>query len=976
MQTSPARSRPLGALVAVGSCAGFVVGLADGARAGVAVGADATGVACAALLAASTDALLALPVFGCIAALVFVLRVSRLSTRRPRRSVEVAVAVVFGLGAGLAAFAALMVTEARRNRLLATGIVAGAAIGVAAFGACATPTLARALSRLAPRRRDRRAPDPDPGTADAPAPPVRGASGTPSAVRAIALVVVATLAGAGVQVVASQVRLPVRAARAWPAVLGLAVLCMISPAALLWASRLPGRRLSAHPGRLVRIAAAVGVAWALGVAAFVRASWEHALRFLPWTHVGVAAAILLLTWLALLPRAARVLVPDWPPRRWWSALGPWLVACALVTLATSELEPARKAIFARAGLAGPTLLAARAGLDRDGDGYARWLGGGDCDDGDSTIHPGVLDDPDDGIDQDCDGEDAHAGSLPSARMAPVPEAVPRALNLLLITIDTLRADHLGCYGYPRPTSPALDRLAAEGSLFVNGWAHAPSTRYSMPAIATGRWPSAIAWDESIWWPRIEPGVRTLGEAMKSAGYVTAAFYSFDYFALADHRGFERGIDFYRADRAVLHRSVNGPMESRGSSSREMADDAIAFFEAHRGEKVFLWVHFYDPHLSYEPHAEVPSFGSSRVDLYDGEIRFTDLHVGRLLGRLRELGLWERTAVVVTGDHGEGFGEHGVTEHGFDLYAAQTKVPLIVRVPGLPARRVERPAGHVDLAPTLLNLARGAPEPSFLGRSLLPELSGASGASPADPGSDPDPTVASQEPAVFQEVTSERGKKRALVTRDLHLIWNWTPDNTTECYDRRTDPGELHDLWGRRSAAPCRLLKATLGRLVSVLAVPPELGAKLARGVFAPGFALAAPQVALDARVGSGVRVLGYTASPLRVHPGEAVHVQLQLECLAPVPSGWRAFFHLRSLGTPGFFRNLDHVPVEGTMPFERWRPGFRFVDRFEVVLPEGAPPGRYGLFFGMFRGTERMPVTPAAASDGAGAVRILELELL
>ena len=316
-------------------------------------------------------------------------------------------------------------------------------------------------------------------------------------------------------------------------------------------------------------------------------------------------------------------------------------------------------------------------------------------------------------------------------MAPVPDAVPRDLNLIFLTIDTLRADHLGCYGYGRPTSPEIDALAARGRRCSRTGGPTRRRRATRcPRIASGRWPSAITWDESIWWPRMGPQVRTLAEALHDGGYFTGACSASDYFAPGDHRGFERGIDLYRADRASLHRAVNGPMESRGSSSREMADDAIAFFDAHQDRKFFLWVHFYDPHLSYEPHAEVPSFGTARVDLYDGEIRFTDLHLGRLLAHLRELGLWDRTAIVLTGDHGEGFGEHGVTEHGFDLYAAQTKVPFIVRVPGLPAQRARVPAGHVDIAPTLVNLARGNAEPGFLGRSLVPELTGAATPAPA------------------------------------------------------------------------------------------------------------------------------------------------------------------------------------------------------------------------------------------------------
>src|SRR5204862_6457101 len=167
---------------------------------------------------------------------------------------------------------------------------------------------------------------------------------------------------------------------------------------------------------------------------------------------------------------------------------------------------------------------ARVALDFDHDGYPALLGGGDCNDHDPSINPGAEEWPDDGIDQNCDGKDASAAALRAPPLAPVPPAVPPDLNLLLVTIDTLRADHLGCYGYRRPASPEIDRLAAQGTLFENGWAHAPSTRYSMPAIATGRWPSAIGWNESIWWPGIAPGQHTIGVALKALGYHTGAFF--------------------------------------------------------------------------------------------------------------------------------------------------------------------------------------------------------------------------------------------------------------------------------------------------------------------------------------------------------------------------------------------------------------------------------------------------------------------
>ena len=185
--------------------------------------------------------------------------------------------------------------------------------------------------------------------------------------------------------------------------------------------------------------------------------WGDNLRFAPWTDIlgglaiavaGIGAAL----WLRRFPLHRPGATPGWA-----AAVG---VAAALLLLRASESEPARKAGSARAALVGAALEAGRAMLDFDGDGYARALGGGDCDDSDPDVHPGAIDLPGDGIDADCDGQDATDALPPPATMAELPASVPPDLNLLLVTIDTLRADHLGCYGYGRATSPAIDALAA------------------------------------------------------------------------------------------------------------------------------------------------------------------------------------------------------------------------------------------------------------------------------------------------------------------------------------------------------------------------------------------------------------------------------------------------------------------------------------------------------------------------------------
>src|SRR5262249_21964135 len=148
---------------------------------------------------------------------------------------------------------------------------------------------------------------------------------------------------------------------------------------------------------------------------------------------------------------------------------------------------------------------------------------------DRNVHPGALDWPDDGKDDDCNGHAATTARPKPLPYADVPAQVPERPNVLLLTIDALRADHMGAYGYARPTTPNLDALARELVLFKNGWAHAPSTRYSVPAILTGRYPSTIAVGSAHWPPNLLPSNRLIGEILKGFGYHTGAILSYYYF---------------------------------------------------------------------------------------------------------------------------------------------------------------------------------------------------------------------------------------------------------------------------------------------------------------------------------------------------------------------------------------------------------------------------------------------------------------
>jgi len=292
-------------------------------------------------------------------------------------------------------------------------------------------------------------------------------------------------------------------------------------------------------------------------------------------------------------------------------------------------------------------------------------------------------------------------------------------NVLLITLDTTRADRLGSYGYASAETPRLDRLAEEGVLFETATTPTAFTLPSHSSILTGLYPPFHG-------VRLNGGVAladvqtTLAESLAGSGYrcgaVMGAFVLDQRWGLS--QGFEQFDDEFEMapDQKLDLAGVQRPAD-------RVVDLGLEWLEADDGRPFFAWLHFYDPHIPYEPPEPYATrfAGRGKSGLYDGEIAFTDSQLGRVFDWLEERGLAENTVVVVVGDHGESLGDHGEKEHGYYIYDATVRVPLIVRVPGADLEGIRVPAQvrTIDVLPTVLDLVGvEAPDPLH-GESLVP-----------------------------------------------------------------------------------------------------------------------------------------------------------------------------------------------------------------------------------------------------------------
>jgi arylsulfatase A-like enzyme/Flp pilus assembly protein TadD len=356
-----------------------------------------------------------------------------------------------------------------------------------------------------------------------------------------------------------------------------------------------------------------------------------------------------------------------------------------------------------------------------------------------------------------------------------------------VTIDTLRADHLPAYGYTGVATPNLDALAAESFVFKDAVSHVPLTMPAHTSIMTGLLPPSHGVPENGSYI-LDSKVTTLAEILAAKGYATGGFVSS--FVLDARWQLNQGFGTYFDNFTVpdFHEGNPGLIQRRGAETEAQAEDWIG---NNKGHPFFAWVHFYDPHQPYDPPE--PFKRRYAKNLYDGEIAYTDEVMGRLLARLRQWGVLDKTLIVVTSDHGEGLGDHGEKTHGVFVYDTTLHIPLFVRLPRGKHADVTGVVRHVDIAPTLLDwLGLAAPEP-MQGRSLIPLLEGKE-----------------QQPRVAYSETQYSS---------LHYGWSPLFSVTTarykyiqaprpELYDRTADPRETRNLAAERPEL-ARLLKDDL-----------------------------------------------------------------------------------------------------------------------------------------------------------------------
>ncbi len=727
-----------------------------------------------------------------------------------------------------------------------------------------------------------------------------------------------------------------------------------------------GRLLDARLGRFNpfgRLAPALAIMVLVGIAC-VRLALTRVPQLgplVPWRHVLALVAIGAGAWFATVLYRLRGGILPTAPRRRKIAAGASLFAATLiipVTLVRVGADPDAKylAITSSPSLSRLVDMVRKAN-DFDGDGFGSLLGEKDCAPFNDKIRPGARDIPDNGIDENCDGRDFSMSRLKAFKKgqpSPVPEEFAKTpYNILLITIDTVRYDHTGFGGYlkksKRNTTPNLDKLVARSTSF--SFANAPSagTMASVPAILTSKFfHSGVALDEKNikrgMPPRLAPKNVLISEVLKRGGYRTGAILTHEYF---NDWGMKQGFDYYDNELGAKH-------NPRSITSAGVTDRAIAWIAKNNRRKWFLWTHYLDPHGRYVAHPD-KSFGTSEKDLYDGELHFTDRHIGRLLEELQRIPRGDRTIIIVTSDHGDAFKEHGFINHGQALYRELLHVPLIIYVPNLPPRVVGGAVSPLDVLPTAAALANvDVKDLSFEGESLVPQLF--YGQTDLDR-------------VVFSETNWPR-PLRAAISSKYKLVYNMQ-NNLYELYDLKRDP------WEKRNIATSN--RAVKDRMASTLNLwlervfftrdPTTNQAAMHRAKY---LLKGPPKVANPVKGltydGGRIELLGFDTKKTSHAPGERLPVWLYFHVKDAPTADFRFQVQVVMEGDQGAIgaplRTRPALTDKGVFATSRWRKGEYIRDRAVVQLPHSWRGGHTLAFGFRMLDAQRRGIKPTGPTLG------------
>jgi arylsulfatase A-like enzyme len=361
--------------------------------------------------------------------------------------------------------------------------------------------------------------------------------------------------------------------------------------------------------------------------------------------------------------------------------------------------------------------------------------------------------------------------------APAPavaSANPKDLNVIVISIDSLRAD-MPWAGYPREIAPRLTALEKRSVSYTHAYSISSYTSMSLGGFLGGKLPSGMK-RSGFFFGKYSNDNVMFPEVLQHAGIRTMSGHAHGYFKDA---GFEQGFDQYEVVAGI---SFDNTTDNNITSPQH---EAIAEKQLSQPDletkRFFAWYHFLDPHDQYKPHDAdgIPPFGKTLRDRYDAEVLFTDRYIGKLLDFIDSKSWGKRTAIIITADHGEAFGEHGMHSHGFELWENLVRVPMFAVIPGVAPKRIDTPRSTLDLAPTILELLGVEPTPELAleGHSLIGEMSGTEEAKQRDV-------------IVDLPMTSDSDKRRALVVNNDKII-AFGDAAILRLYDVAADPKEDH-----------------------------------------------------------------------------------------------------------------------------------------------------------------------------------------